>query len=69
MIEQNGVVTQCLQEQILVRLGGQSGCRICDAGYGCVAGVFARLLERKPVTLELRRGDLCVSPGKMCPSS
>ncbi len=65
MIEQNVVVMQCLQEQILVRLGGQNGCSVCDAGHGCGAGVFARLLQRKPVTLELARGDLDVSPGQM----
>jgi len=35
-----------------VRLGGTSGCSACDAGKGCGAGVFGRLLQRKPVTLE-----------------
>lgn len=37
---------------IRVRLGASSGCAACDAGRGCGAGVFGRLLRRKPVTLE-----------------
>lgn len=36
-----------------VRLGGASGCSRCDSGKGCGAGVFGRLLKRKPVILEL----------------
>jgi len=36
-----------------VRLGGTTGCASCDAGKGCGAGVFGRLLKRKPVTVSL----------------
>ena len=36
-----------------VRLGGASGCANCDAGKGCGAGVFGRLLKKRPVVLEL----------------
>lgn len=36
-----------------VRLGGRSGCAACDAGKGCGAGLFGRLLRRKPATLRL----------------
>lgn len=36
-----------------VRLGRSSNCARCDAGKGCGAGVFGRLLKRKPVTLDL----------------
>ena len=36
-----------------VRLGGQSGCPACDAGRGCGAGLFGKLLRRRPVVLDL----------------
>ena len=46
-------------------MGGQSGCTACDNGKGCGAGLFAKLLQRKPVTLELARIDLNVEAGQM----
>ncbi len=52
MIEQQGRVVGASGGQVKVRLGGQSGCAACDAGKGCGAGVFGRLLNRKPVVLE-----------------
>lgn len=52
MIEQQGKVTNSDGGRIEVRLGASSGCSACDAGKGCGAGVFGRLLRRKPVTLE-----------------
>ncbi|NIP19089.1 MAG: hypothetical protein GWM87_13730 [Xanthomonadales bacterium] len=36
-----------------VSVGGQGGCTACDAGRGCGAGLFGRLLRRKPFELEL----------------
>lgn len=39
--------------QAEVRLGGRSGCVTCDAGKGCGAGVFSRLLKRRPLELKL----------------
>ena len=36
-----------------MRLGGMSGCPACDAGRGCGAGIFGKLLKRRPVVLEL----------------
>ena len=39
-----------------VRVGGQGGCAACDAGRGCGAGVFGRLLRRKPVELAVSNG-------------
>jgi sigma-E factor negative regulatory protein RseC len=36
-----------------IRLGGTTGCASCDAGKGCGAGVFGRLLKRKPVVIRL----------------
>lgn len=52
MIEQQGKVTAKADGRISVRLGASSGCSACDAGNGCGAGVFGRLLQRKPVTLD-----------------
>ena len=53
MIEQQGKVVAVANGKACVRLGGSSGCSSCDAGRGCGAGVFGRLLKRNPVILEL----------------
>ena len=53
MIEQQGKVVAVANGKACIRLGGASGCPSCDAGRGCGAGVFGRLLKRKPVILEL----------------
>jgi sigma-E factor negative regulatory protein RseC len=53
MIEQQGKVVTVENGRAFVRLGGTSGCPSCDAGKGCGAGIFGRLLKRKPVILEL----------------
>jgi sigma-E factor negative regulatory protein RseC len=53
MIEQQGEVLASSHGEALVRLGGRSGCAACDAGRGCGAGVFGRLLRRRPVVLPL----------------
>jgi sigma-E factor negative regulatory protein RseC len=53
MIEQQGMVVAVSGDLASVQLGGSSGCPACDAGRGCGAGVFGRLLQRKPVVLEL----------------
>ena len=53
MIEQQGRVVAVADGKAWVRLGGSSGCSSCDAGRGCGAGVFGRLLKRRPVDLEL----------------
>ena len=53
MIEQQGLVVKVFGEIASVRLGGSSGCAACDAGKGCGAGIFGRLLQRKPVVLDL----------------
>lgn len=37
----------------LVRVGPTSGCPTCDRGEGCGAGVFGRLLQRRPIVLRL----------------
>lgn len=56
MIEQQGRVVAIANGRAKVRLGGMSGCPGCDAGKGCGAGVFGRLLRRNPVELELENG-------------
>ena len=52
MIEQQGRAVSAEGDRVRVRLGGQSGCAACDAGRGCGAGVFARMLRRRPVELD-----------------
>ncbi len=56
MLEQQGLVVAVSGETASVRLGGQSACAACNAGKGCGAGIFGRLLKRKPVVLELQNG-------------
>lgn len=46
MIEQRGQVTGLEGDEAWVRIGGQSGCPACDAGKGCGAGLFGKLLNR-----------------------
>ena len=65
MIEQNVHVLQCNVERVWVRMGSQTGCTACDKGQGCGAGLFAKLLRRKPVVLELARNDVDVEAGQM----
>jgi len=65
MIEQNVQVVRCQDQRVWVRLGSQTGCTACDNGNGCGAGVFAKLLQRKPVIMELARNDMDVEPGQM----
>ena len=63
MIEQQGRVVALEGDTARVRLGGQSGCAACDAGQGCGAGLFGRLLQRAPAevqvdnTFQARTGD------------
>lgn len=54
MIEQQGLVVSVSGEAASVLLGGKSACAACSAGRGCGAGIFGRLLKRKPVVLELQ---------------
>jgi len=63
VIEQQGQVVSVAANRVFVRLGGRSGCAACDAGHGCGAGIFGRLLRRRPVVLEF---DNCLAakPGQ-----
>ncbi len=54
MIEQQGLVVAVSGDIASVRLGGRPACAACEAGKGCGAGIFGRLLRRKPVALELQ---------------
>jgi sigma-E factor negative regulatory protein RseC len=66
MIEQQGQVVSADNGEALVRLGGRSGCPACDAGRGCGAGVFGRILRRRSMVmafdnhLEARAGQAVV---------
>jgi len=65
MIEQNVQVLRCDKNSLWVRMGTRSGCTACDNGKGCGAGLFAKLIQRKPVILELARNDVKVEAGQM----
>lgn len=65
MIEQNVQVVRCDNKTVWVRVGSQSGCSVCDKGQGCGAGVFARLLQRKPVLLQLADPEGIFRVGQM----
>lgn len=65
MIEQNVQVLRCQGERIWIRMGSKSGCTACDNGQGCGAGLFAKLLQRKPVEIELARNGLSIEAGQM----
>ena len=54
MIEQQAQVVRVRNKQVFVRVGADSGCIACDQGKGCGAGIFGKLLNRKPVTLSFR---------------
>jgi len=53
VIEQQGKILSVHGGMARVRLGGVSGCVACDSGKGCGAGLFGRLLRRRPLVLEL----------------
>ncbi len=53
MIEQQGKVVGVTGDTACIRLGGSQGCPACDAGRGCGAGLFGRLLKNRPVELQL----------------
>jgi len=53
MIEQRGRVIARAGAYVTVELGASTGCAVCDAGRGCGAGIFARLLSPRPTRLRL----------------
>lgn len=54
MIEQQGRVLRVDGPLTWVRMGRSSGCPACEAGKGCGAGVFGKLLNRRHI-------EVCVS--------
>jgi sigma-E factor negative regulatory protein RseC len=66
MIEQQGRVVAVDSGEALVQLGGRAGCPACDAGRGCGAGLFGRMLRRRGAVmtfdnhLEARAGQAVV---------
>jgi sigma-E factor negative regulatory protein RseC len=54
VIEQQAQVVRVRDKRVFVRVGADSGCSACDQGKGCGAGVFGKLLKKKPVTLAFR---------------
>lgn len=49
MISQQGRVVATIGDDVVVKVGGLSGCPACDAGEGCGAGIFGRLLRNRNV--------------------
>jgi sigma-E factor negative regulatory protein RseC len=47
VIEQQGRVDALDGDRAWVHVGTRSGCSACDAGRGCGAGIFGRLLNRR----------------------
>jgi sigma-E factor negative regulatory protein RseC len=62
-VEQQARVIRSERDYAWVRVGGQSGCAACDAGKGCGAGIFGRLLQRRPVEVKVPN-PLRVQPGQ-----
>ncbi len=51
MIEQQGRVVEVLPLQARIEVGPAQGCSHCASGKGCGAGLFVRLINRKPTRL------------------
>ena len=51
MIAQQGMVVDTREGEATVRVGRSSGCAACDAGKGCGAGIFGRLIRSEPVEI------------------
>lgn len=51
MIEQQGRVVAVLPLQACIEVGPADGCNRCASGKGCGAGLFVRLINRKPTRL------------------
>ena len=64
MIEQQGKVIHVQDDSASVRIGAVAGCPACDAGKGCGAGVFGKLLSRQPSTVILEN-EVEAQPGQL----
>ncbi|HET6563904.1 MAG TPA: SoxR reducing system RseC family protein [Xanthomonadales bacterium] len=63
MIEQQGRILRLESGRAVITLDTVSGCPACDAGKGCGAGVFGRLVRRRPPTLVVDNPEALV-PGQ-----
>ena len=63
MIEQQGRIVRVEDGRAWIAVGPRLGCSACEAGQGCGAGLFGRLLKRKPVTLSVANPE-CYPVGK-----
>lgn len=63
MIEQQGTVIAVTAGMLSVKIGAVAGCPACDAGKGCGAGLFGRLLRRGPLILQVH-DQIGASPGQ-----
>lgn len=54
MIAQQGRVVAVKGNDVVINIGGVSGCPACDAGKGCGAGIFGRLLRDREVDVQVR---------------
>jgi sigma-E factor negative regulatory protein RseC len=62
VIEQQGRVDRVDGGMAWVQVGGRSGCEACDAGQGCGAGVFVRLLDSREARIRVEN-TLAAVPG------
>ncbi len=63
MIEQQGRILELQQKHAKVILGAASGCPACEAGQGCGAGIFGKLIKRTDLVLVLNN-QLQLEPGQ-----
>jgi sigma-E factor negative regulatory protein RseC len=55
VIEQQGRVVDVMPVQACIEVGPAEGCNRCASGKGCGAGIFVRLINRKPIRLTIDR--------------
>ena len=64
MISQQGRVVAISDDEVVVHVGGVSGCPTCDAGNGCGAGIFGRLLRDRKTDIRLEN-SIGAKPGQL----
>jgi len=64
MIYQRGVIVSTSGDTVTVRVGRVAACEACDAGKGCGAGIFGRLLRTRPIAISVRN-DISARAGQL----